>query len=615
MSSIAAARVRPTARWEQESKFGTQITAEGVRFRLWAPYKTAVSLKLFDPPRTLPMRSLSRGWFELEVEGAVAGTRYLYVMDDGTEVPDPATRFQPRDVHGPSEVIDPQSFEWTDRGWRGRPWEEMVFYEVHIGTFSRDGTFRAAIDKLDHLAELGVTAIELMPLADFPGRWNWGYDGALLFAPDSSYGRPDDLKALINAAHERGIMMFLDVVYNHFGPEGNYLKIYAPAYSSKHETPWGPAVNFDDEGSAMIREFVFANARYWLNEFRFDGLRFDAVHEIQDTGPKHMLQDLAEQIRGATDGRHIHLVAENSWNQANWLKRKEDGSAWLYNAQWSDDIHHSLQSAASGDSAWYYADYHGRTDLLARALAEGFAFQGERMEHQGATKGEPSAFLPPTAFVSFLQNHDQAGNRPFGERLPDLIGPQALRSLTVINLLSPHIPLLFMGEEWGSTNPFLYFSDLEGDLADKVRAARKEQLKQFLDKGDQGRQPLDPLSREAFLASKLPWEELQRPASKDHVAFVCALLRLRAAEITPRLALAPGDGSDYRVLGPGAFTVRWALGDDAMLALTANLSETPLDDQSIGKGQALWTEGRVTHDHLGPWSVLFRLEGKKAEAR
>ena len=349
-------------------------------------------------------------------------------------------------------------------------------YELHIGTFTSAGTFLAAIDRLEDLVDLGITAMELMPVADFRGRWNWGYDAAMLFAPDSSYGRPEDLKRFIDEAHARGLMVFLDVVYNHFGPEGNYLAIYAPVTTDKHTTPWGDGVNFDDEGSRMIRDFVMANSRYWLNEFHFDGLRIDAVHEIADSGPKHMLQDLAEQIRAATDGRHIHLVAENSFNQSSWLTRRDDGTPGLYTAQWSDDIHHGLHTMATGEGHWYYADFLGRMDLLARALAEGFGWQGEHMQHEDVDKGEPSAFLPPTAFVSYIQNHDQIGNRPFGERLTHVVPREAVRALAAIYLLSPQIPLLFMGEEWAAAQPFLYFSDMGEDLADSIRTARRAEL-------------------------------------------------------------------------------------------------------------------------------------------
>jgi maltooligosyltrehalose trehalohydrolase len=592
-----------TAR-EQEMKFGAQVTASGVRFRLWAPQCRAVAVRIYDPAEVVPMHVLPRGWFEIEVEGARHGTRYSFVMDDGTEVPDPASKFQPEDVHGPSEVIDPLSFIWTDRGWRGRPWEETVIYEIHVGTFTPEGTFRAVTDRLDHLVELGVTAIELMPIADFAGRWNWGYDGALLFAPDSSYGRPEDLKALVDAAHARGLMVFLDVVYNHFGPEGNYMTVYAPAYTREHQTPWGPAVNFDDEGSAMIRDFVIANARYWLNEYRFDGLRFDAVHEIRDSGPKHMLQDLAEQVRASTDGRHIHLITENSANQAGWLKRREDGTPGLYTAQWTDDIHHTLHTAVTGEGFWYYADFVGRLDLLARALAEGLGWQGEYMEHEAQCKGEPSAFLPATAFVSYIQNHDQVGNRPRGERLTSLVPPAAYRMMAAIILLSPQIPMLFMGEEWAAREPFLFFSDLQS-LCDKIRQARLDELK---DAPGCGPEAPDPMDEETFRASKLRWDALAGETNRKQLSLYRRLIGIRREHIVPRLAGMQGHSGRHEMIGTHGISVAWTLGDGSELKLMANPSSEPLVGVQVWNGDHLWLEGFASGETLDPWSAVFSLK-------
>lgn len=488
----------------QDMKFGTQVTRDGVRFRFWAPQCDKIDLRIEgDPPRTLPMTRLPRGWYELEVPGAAAGTRYRFVLPDGTMVPDPASRYQPDDVHGPSEVIDPRAFAWTDEGWRGRPWEEMVLYELHVGTFTEEGTFLAVIDKLDHLVSLGITAIQLMPVADFAGRWDWGYDGVLHFAPDASYGRPEDLKRLIDAAHARALSVFVDVVYNHFGPDGNYMGLYAPVTTEKHQTPWGPGINFDDESSAMVREFIASNAKYWLNEFHADGLRFDAIHEIADDSDRHVLQDLADKLRTATDGRHVHLVVENCDNQAGWMKRRRDGTAGLFTALWSDDLHHTFHTAVTGESHSYYADFHGRAELLGRALAEGMAFQGEVQASREKAIGEPSSFLPPTAFVSYSQNHDQVGNRPFGDRLTSLAPRQAVRSVAAISILSPHIPLLFMGEEWGTERPFLFFTDANDELAAAIRKARTTQFETSPIARDRTRTdtPPDPIDEQSFRAS------------------------------------------------------------------------------------------------------------------
>jgi maltooligosyltrehalose trehalohydrolase len=425
-------------------RFGTALTDSGVRFGLWAPKHDRILLQVEGENEPREMRGAD-GWHELHVKGLAAGTRYRFVLPDGLRVPDPASRFQPEDVHGPSEVIDPEAYRWNDSAWRGRPWEECVLYELHVGAFTPEGTFRATIERLDHLVALGVTAIELMPVADFPGARNWGYDGVLLFAPDSSYGRPEDLKALVDAAHARGLMVLLDVVYNHFGPDGNYLAAYAPIFTDRHKTPWGAAVNYDAEGSAAVRELVIANALYWTQEFHLDGLRLDAVHAIEDDTRPHILDDIAAQVRAAAGERHMHLLLENEENEASRLRRDTKGRPLAYTAQWDDDVHHVFHVAASNERSGYYADYAGDTEKLGRALAEGFAFQGELMPYRGAPRGEPSRDLPPTAFVAFIQNHDQVGNRAFGERLTHFAPHDAVRAVAAAYLLAPQIPMLFMG--------------------------------------------------------------------------------------------------------------------------------------------------------------------------
>ncbi|MDB5623173.1 MAG: Malto-oligosyltrehalose trehalohydrolase [Devosia sp.] len=597
---------RPTIRREQEMKFGTQITASGVRFRLWAPQCQTVGLKIIGAG-TLPMQATERGWFELEVPGAGAGTRYLFVIDGELEVPDPASRFQPEDVDGPSEVVDPLAYEWRDRGWRGRPWEETVFYQLHIGTFTEQGTFLSTIDKLDYLVDLGITAIQLLPLGDFKGRWNWGYDGAMLFAPDSSYGRPEDLKALVDAAHARGLMIFLDVIYNHFGPKGNYLPAYAPVMTEKHKTPWGAALNYDDEGSPTVRDLVFANVRFWLNEYRFDGLRLDAVHAIEDSGPKHLLQELAEQTRAATDGRYIHLVQENSKNQARWFRRQADGTTRLYDAQWNDDVHHCLHVAATGESFWYYENYAGRTELLGRSLAEGYAYQGEVTPHEGEPKGEPSGFLPSTAFVAFIQNHDQIGNRPFGERIGQLVPAAVTRVLAAIYLLSPQIPMVFMGEEWDSKRPFLFFTDVGEDLAEAIRKGRREEMRHMIGDSEPDRLPPDPMAEETFRACKLDWSEPDEAQTGSHLALYRSLLALRNQEIVPRLRGLQGHAGRYEILGDKAVRVSWTLGDGSSLVLSANLGSEPVGGLDLDAHPHLWVEGRAGGDTLQPWSAVFDL--------
>lgn len=589
---------------EQETKFGTQLLVRGVRFRLWAPLARTVALKLHELELLLPMKAALRGWYEIEVSEARVGMRYSFVLDDGKEVADPASRFQPHDVQGPSEIIDPRAYCWQDVGWRGRPWEEMIIYEAHIGTFTPQGTFRAAIDKLDALVDLGVTALELMPVADFPGRWNWGYDGAYLFAPDASYGRPDDLKALVDAAHSKGLSVFLDVVYNHFGPKGNDLGAYVPLTNEAQQTPWGAAINF--EGSSDIRDLIFANARHWLNEYRFDGLRFDAVHEISDDGPRHVLLELVEQIRASTDGRFIHLIVENQYNQSTWLKRRLDGAPWLYDAQWGDDINHGLHHAITGESFRYYADFVGRMDLLGRALAEGLGWQGEYLEREKGSKGEPSAFLPPTAFVTFSQNHDQIGNRPFGDRLGHIVSHHRARLYAAIYLLAPHVPQIFMGEEWGAEQPFLYFSDVGADLAKSIQGGRRKAAEEYPRRNGQGTPP-DPMAEATFAACKLDWDSRGEGDYAKMLGFYRELVALRKQEIVPRLRNMGGNSGLYSTLGEHGLRVVWTLGDGAELALVANFSDHPLEGLSLSRTDRLWLEGEGSGDCLGPWSAVFEL--------
>jgi len=603
--SLSPHDLRRVTTREHESIFGTQILKDGVRFRLWAPKAGNVRLQLYNPDISVPMMNGERGWFELVVEGVHPGRLYRYVLDGELAVPDPASRYQPDDVDGPSEIIDPRGYSWADEGWRGRPWEETIFYELHVGTFTQAGTFRAAIERMDYLVELGITAIQLMPVAAFSGRWNWGYDGALLFAPDATYGRPEDLKALVDAAHARGMMVFLDVVYNHFGPKGNYMAGFAPLMTEKHKTPWGPAVNFDDDGSRTIRDFVSANARYWLDEFHFDGLRFDAVHEIQDTGPKHILAELAEDIRSCTDGRHVHLVVENSHNQAGWLVRRADGTPRFYTAQWSDDVHHLLHVAATGERSWYYEDYaDNHLEMLGRALAEGFAYQGQYRQRLGENSGEPSAFLPATAFVTFLQNHDHVGNRPLGERLSHLVDGRAVRALAAILFLSPHIPLVMMGEEFAANTPFLFFTDPGEDLVSSIREGRQAEYRQMPIAG--GRVPPDPVAEATFTASKLRWEELQRLPQAEVLSLYKRLIEVRREMITPHLAGMAGNAGKFEVSRDG-LRVSWRLSEGVVLTLLANLSNQSVTGIDVGPGPHLWLEGTIQDDSLGPWSVVFTL--------
>lgn len=601
--------------------FGAEIRTDGgVRFRLWAPSADHVALVVQDGRDPVVMQALADGWHEVVVPEAGAGTRYRFALENDEQVPDPASRYQPEDIHGPSEVIDPRAYQWRDGGWRGRPWEETVLYELHIGTFTPEGTWRAAIDRLDHLVDVGVTAIELMPVADSPGGHNWGYDGVDLFAPEAGYGRPDDLKALVDAAHARGIMVFLDVVYNHFGPEGNYLHAYARQFfTERHHTPWGAAINYDGAHSRPVRDFMIHNALYWLEEFNMDGLRLDAVHAILDDSDKHVLEELAERVHRTFAGRHVHLVLENGANEARFLHRQPDGRPAWYAAQWSDDIHHVLHVAATGESGGYYRPFVGDTGKLGRALAEGFAFQGEPFHYDGGTarRGEPSAHLPPTAFVGFIQNHDQVGNRAFGERLTALAPVAAVRAVAAVYLLAPHIPMLFMGEEWGAAEPFPFFCDFEADLAEAVRKGRREEFAafpEFRDEAVLARIP-DPLSAETFRSARLGWDDRAESPHAEWLAWYRRILAVRRAGIVPRLAGAPGNAGDYEVLADGAVRVRWRLGDGSRLQLIANLSGNEVATDAAPAGKEIWREGDVEPGRLGPWSVVWSVEPATADSR
>ena len=548
------------------------------------------------------------GWFSVIVADVQAGQLYRFVLGDGMVVPDPASRFQPQDVTGPSELIDACAFPWADGSWKGRPWEECVIYELHVGSFTPEGTYAAAIGRLDHLVELGVTAIEIMPLADFPGSRNWGYDGVLLYAPDGSYGRPEDLRRLVDTAHAKGLMVLLDVVYNHFGPEGNYMGGYAPQlFTDKHQTPWGSAVNYGDEGSGPVREFIIGNAVHWITDYHFDGLRLDAVHAIIDESPKHILEELAERVRAAAEGRHIHLVLENDLNQPHFLERNADGSPKWYNAQWNDDFHHCLHAAATHENFGYYCAYSRCVPLTARALAEGFAYQGEISPFTDKPRGEISAHLPPTAFVSFIQNHDQIGNRAMGERITDICSVGAGRAITAIYLLAPEIPLLFMGEEWRSRQPFQYFCGFEGELAESIRKGRREEFAgnpAFDDPAKRDQIP-DPIDPETFDRSKLQWAELDEAGHRAWYEWYKSMLAVRTSAIVPYLAGTKGCVAQYMVTQNDVIDVEWQLGQGRKLQLIANLQATATALTQPLQGTVIWTEGGLDDQMLGPWSVIW----------
>jgi maltooligosyltrehalose trehalohydrolase len=585
-----------------ERQFGARLTANGASFRLWAPAAQRVDL-LLDRPQT--MKRGEDGWFTGDVSGVKAGAPYKFRIDDDIDIPDPASAFQPDDVSGPSELIDHASYPWRASNWRGRPWHETVLIETHVGTFTRKGTYRAMIDKLDHLVATGITALELMPLADFAGKRNWGYDGVLWYAPDSAYGRPEDLKALIDEAHLRGLMVFLDVVYNHFGPEGNYLSRYAPGFFTEAQTPWGSAIDYR---VPAVRAFAIENALYWLREYRFDGLRLDAVHAIAEPGEVSILRDLSVAAGSlATEtGRYLHLVLENDDNRASALDADEGPPRGKYRAQWNDDYHHAWHVLLTRESQGYYSDYQ-RSPLhdIARALGSGFVYQGEASAHRaGQLRGEPSRNLAPAAFVNFLQNHDQIGNRPLGDRLERIADPKAVGAALSITLLAPMIPLLFMGEEWGSKAPFPFFCDFKGDLAEAVRKGRHKEYAWAYAK--YGNEVPDPLAESTFQSAILDWESRNGTTGNRRLELVQELLETRRREIIPRLAGAAfGDAHADN----GLLTASWRMGDGAILQVTANLSNRETAHKPArASGTPIW--GGEAGDLMPPWSVFWRLEAR-----
>jgi malto-oligosyltrehalose trehalohydrolase len=585
--------------------FGAAIDAHGASFRLWAPAARAVALHLPESRRNVSMARQESGWHAVRIPNLVAGTVYQYVIDDVQPVPDPASRFQPHDVDGPSELIDPEAFDWPDATWNGRPWHEAVIYEIHVGTFTREGTFAAAEADLSRLANLGITAIELMPVADFAGRRNWGYDGVLPFAPDSTYGTPSALKRFIAAAHALGLMVFVDVVYNHFGPEGNYLGRYAPEFFADTDTGWGRGINF---AARLVRDFFIDNALYWIIEYNVDGLRLDAVHAIEDASRPDILEEIAARLRLAVaPNRHVHLVLENDRNQTRYLRRDADGRAVCYDAQWNDDFHHAAHVVLTGETGGYYADFAvDPVAKLGRALVEGFAFQGEHSEYRNAPRGEPSRDLPPVAMVNFLQNHDQVGNRPYGERLTVLAEPAALAAATAILLLAPSPPLLFMGEEWNATTPFLFFCDFSGALGEAVRDGRRRELGNFPTSANAKAavSAPDPLALATFERSHIiPPATGERPPINPAIR---NLLVIRHREIVPRLAGTPGGASRYATAGTGLVT-EWRLGDGSRLSLVANLGgEAIARSWPPASGRVLWG-GHARGEQLSPWSVTWTL--------
>ena len=583
-------------------RFGAAIAAEGTTFRLWAPAAKTVDLVLDHP---IAMAKQPDGWYVATVKDAGAGTRYRYRIDGDLDVPDPASLFQPDDVFGTSEVIDHASYRWRADTWAGRPWADTIILETHVGTFTAEGTYRAMIDKLDHLVATGITALELMPLNDFAGRRNWGYDGVLWYAPDDSYGRPDDLKALIDEAHLRGLMVFLDAVYNHFGPEGNYLGRYAPAFFMQASTPWGAAIDYRQH---LVRDFAIQSALQWLRDYRFDGLRLDAVHEIAEAGENPLLPDLSLAVGdlARTTGRIIHLMVENDDNRASLLAPQIDPPDGRYRAQWNDDYHHAWHVLLTGETGGYYRDYvTDPSHYIRRELMSGFGYQGEPSEHRNnRPRGEPSLKLSPLAFINFLQNHDQIGNRALGDRLECLAKREAIEAALAITLLAPMPPMLFMGEEWGSRQPFPFFCDFKGGLADAVRQGRRSEFQAAYTKyGDNIPDPLDPVT---FTSAKLDWQDLDQEPGRSRFALIRDLLAIRHRDIIPHLAQARFDADTSRMAQDPVLSAQWILGDGRTLSVIANISDQTTENPSPPhRGLVIW--GGEPPALLPPWAVYWRM--------
>jgi len=549
-------------------KYGPLFQANETCFSLWAPSVEAVDIE-FQPGGRLAMERKDDGWFTFR-KACKAGDKYRFCLRDGLCFPDPASRRQLGDVHGWSVVVDPEAYRWNNPEWRGRPWHEAVIYEAHVGLM---GGFEGLRQHLPKLASIGITAIELMPIGDFPGSRNWGYDGVLLYAPAEAYGTPEELKALVDEAHGLDMMVFLDVVYNHFGPDGNYLNSIAEDFFHPEDhTPWGSAIAFDHP---IVFEFFLQNALTWLNEYRFDGLRLDAVHAIR---PAAALRRLGEEIRLGIDAdRKIHLVIENEHNEATLLPTPFD-------AQWNDDFHHCIHVLLTNETEGYYHDYKDQTaDKLARCLASGFAYQGEHSGSLQRPRGSVADKLPLTSFISFIHNHDQIGNRAMGERLTHLAAADAVRAALTLTLLCPHIPMIFMGDESGSRSPFLFFTDHNQELAEAVRNGRRNEFRNFAAFRDAQRreQIPDPNHEETFARSRPQPDD----ASFDWPGFYRTLLGLRSRHITPHL-----EGArtiEARALSDRSVLAMWQLGNGSLLMLAANFGQESVPFRSADDFRAL----------------------------
>jgi maltooligosyltrehalose trehalohydrolase len=513
---------------------GAEVQGEGVSFRTWTTGKKNVSIVVFGDNesvvREIPMEREPSGYYSAIDSASRPGTLYKYRLD-GNLVPDIASRFQPKGVHGPSQVVDGRSFRWTDSRWKPAALRELVIYELHVGTFTQEGTFKAIAGRFDHLKEVGVNAIELMPVADFAGDRNWGYDGVSIYAPSRAYGNPDDLRTLVNAAHQAGITVILDVVYNHLGPDGNYMGVYSDHYfNASHHTPWGAAFNLDGPDAAPVRNHFAENPLYWVKEFHIDGFRLDATQAIPDDSPKHLIQEIAEK----TQALGALVICEDPRNERNLILPREQGG-YGCDAVWADDFHHVVRVQMTDENEGYMGYFKGTMDELLKTLREGWLFTGE-LQKDGIPRGTPGADIEPEHFVHCISNHDQVGNRAYGERLDQMISSAAYRAASALLLMEPYTPMFFMGQEWAASNPFLYFTDHHDELGKGVTEGRRKEFAEFSAFQDPAKRALipDPQALATFTASKLDWTELERQPHRETLRLYRDFLRFRRANLTDR---------------------------------------------------------------------------------
>ncbi len=564
---------------------GADFCEGGVRFRVWAPGHKSVTVRFFDEEgeilRELPLQKDASGYHYVVDSEAETGALYKYVLDGGDGLPDPASRWQPQGVHGPSMVVDPTTFDWPKKKYIRPEVRDLVIYELHIGTFTEEGTFLAAIERLPDLAELGVTTIEIMPVAEFSGDRNWGYDGVQLYAPSRTYGHPDDLRALVKAAHEAGLCVMLDVVYNHFGPDGNYLGAYSKHFfNPKHHTPWGAANNFDGKLCGPVRAFFAANPVYWMEEFQIDGFRFDATHAIIDDSPRHILEEMTDAIHA----RGGFAIAEDSSNDASMITPAKAGGRG-FDAIWADDFHHVVRVSQNGESEGYYGDFAGTNAELADVLGNGWLYRGQKRKTSKKRRGTECRHVPPERFVHCISNHDQVGNHAFGERFSDVISPAGYRAASMLLCLTPYTPLLFMGQEWAAATPFLYFTDHHEELGKLVTEGRRREFAAFEAFQDPERreQIPDPQDEDTFHESKLDWDERERPAHSDVLSLYRDCLALRAKHAFFR----PKDRKSWQTgeLKGGVAAIRYKdpKGDWLLLADLEGGKSTVLSQNPIGE--------------------------------